>query len=175
MTPPHPTRALVRQASGALHTVMAQASASTDDLNGLGRGIIVAVSVSASILLLLVLSLLVFWLCFRRSERDSDSLYYKFDVETNATSAGDAQRDDAQRRPQRRVDVQSANRKWGYADEADIVDVDVHCRHKLGQLNASYTSVDDAVYAPRMQADEVQSSGVGYLDDYGRPIASPYR
>lgn len=38
---------------------------------------------------------------------------------------------------------------------------------------SSYASTDDAIAAPRTLESDVKGTGVAFLDDSGRPIASP--
>lgn len=38
---------------------------------------------------------------------------------------------------------------------------------------SSYASTDDAIAAPRTRESDVKGTGVAFLDDSGRPIASP--
>lgn len=120
---------------------------SWDSLSALTRWTIIGVSIFFALLLFFLLIFFVHCLRRRAREDRSQSQYYKFEDDV-----ADAQL--------------AAERHDKAAKEAALRDRRMH-------KSSSIASTDDAIAAPRATPEDVPSSGVAFLDDYGRPIASP--
>lgn len=147
-----------------LHPLISERAERTG-LSALSRWTIIGASIAAGVVLLL-LAAAVLWCCLRRrssprsGSAGSDALYYKFDeavaaarVAAAAGGRGEVERDGFEGERKRNG---SSRRK-----------------PKPLAAASSYASTEDAIAAPRALEEDVPSSGVAFLDDYGRPIASP--
>lgn len=118
-----------------------------ETLSGLTRWTIIGVSIFLTIVLVVLLYLL--FRCLRRRSRGdhSNSQYYKFEDDVAAAQL-------------------AADRHEKSVREASHRERRIH-------HSSSVASTEDAIAAPRAELEDVPSSGVAFLDDYGRPIASP--
>lgn len=130
--------------------------------------VIIAVSAVGGVVLLIVAVGFIHWRWCRRSSsasEDSDSLYYKFDY--NSTSLASGAGDDQDEHHKSGMYMEDEETGEGYPRKIS--------KKKKGATtaNASFVSTEDQIAAPRIDEDEVPSSGVAFLDTYGRPIAEP--
>ena len=142
-----------------------QDSSPKEEKKGAPIAVIVSVVIVGLVVLLVVIGFILWRFCRSSSSasEDSDSLYYKFDY--NSTSLASGAGDDQDHRSGMYMEDEETGA--GYPQKTS--------KKKKGATtaNASFVSTEDQIAAPRIDEDEVPSSGVAFLDTYGRPIAEP--